>query len=152
MVGTLAAGALGGLLGAAAMGALMRTVRRENPLPSEVFAAQFIFDGDPLDHRYWGLAIHLLYGTLAGVVFGYLLAAYVGAVADLSVTYAIGYGGAWGLVLWILSFGWLAVLGTMERITQLSTDEQILEVFLILVGHLIYGAVLGFTTLATLAL
>lgn len=132
------------------MGALMRTVMRENPLPSEIFAAQFVFDGDPLDHRYWGLAIHLLYGTALGAVFGWLVGSYGGDFGALSAGFAVGYGLGWSIVLWIISFGWLYVLGTLERMADLPTDERIAELFLVLVGHLVYGSVLGYVTLASL--
>lgn len=77
----LVEGAKAGLVGTVTMTAYRLPVSRSLP-PTARFWAKFVSGGDPDDHLLPAAALHLLYGTVAGVVFGLLASISAGATSD----------------------------------------------------------------------
>ena len=130
MVTTLS-GLVGGLLGAAAM-TVAATVARDSAWPSAVVWAMYFGDGDPGNYRTPGLAVHLVYGTLAGAAF----AALVGEPGPATLVDALVLSVGWAVVLAAVAAGfWLHLLVGAEL--DRGALVRMADV------HLAYGAVLG---------
>ena len=99
---------------------------------NQVIMAHFIHR-PPQDLVGQGLALHFLHGGLAGIVFSVILAA-----SYIHNTVAVG--AVFGFVLWILAVLLMKpVTGTGFRGRQLGPLSLVVS----LLGHLIYGIVLG---------
>ncbi|RBI61894.1 hypothetical protein DMJ13_14180 [halophilic archaeon] len=108
--------------------------------PTAAFIAKFT-GGRPGDHPVGALALHLLYGTAAGGVFGGL----VGASDDERVAAELGAseetvglvaGTAYALAL--SAFGERVLLG---RLLDMDLEDDELMIFH--AGHVVYGVALG---------
>jgi len=126
-------GLIGGLLGAAATAAAMRAAEF-GPGPSATVWAMYFGDGDPANYEQQGLAVHVVYGALAGAVF----ASFAGS---LSLSFAT-LGGAllwavvWAAVLAVIALGFwrMVFIGGVPDARALAELGGV---------HLGYGVVLG---------
>lgn len=128
-------GAVGGLIATVLMTLYRTPVFRALP-PTAEFWAQYVAGGDPDDHRTVGLLLHLLYGTVAGALFGPVFRAADGRTRlprdQLGVVAGLGYG------LLLSAFGERVLLRRL-----IGTDLDAGERAVFHVGHVIYGLTLG---------
>ena len=104
--------------------------------PSANFWAQHVSGGDPKDHPIVGLALHLLYGTTAGAVFGGVFALQDAERALEAEQRGLLWGSVYGMVL--SAFGSQVLL---REVLDLRLDAD--ELTLFHAGHLVYGLALG---------
>ena len=130
---SILAGLVGGLLATVVMTALMMTMGDDSPPPTAAFWSKYVGDGPPQEYMMQGMALHFLYGTVAGIVF-VLVAPLVVSVSTL--TAGIIAGLAYAIVLFVVAavFWMRLVLGMEPEMQQVAG---------ILVFHLAYGLVLG---------
>jgi len=132
---TLIGGLVGGLVATIVMTAFMMSLGDDSPPPTALFWSKYVGDGDPGEYMIQGMALHLLYGVIAGGVF----AAVAPAVGFVSVA-TVG-----AAVLWGLLYGFVLFLGAaafwMNVVLGLSPEPKDVAMFLLF--HLVYGAVLG---------
>ena len=123
-------GALAGLVGGLAFGALMAMMAM---LPMIGMLAGS-------DSALVGFAIHMLISAVIGAVYGGLVSV-TGFTSAYALGPGVGFGLAYGFVWWIL--GPLVLMPTMMGMgPQLAAAMSQMNV-MSLVGHLIYGALLG---------
>ena len=104
--------------------------------PSANFWAQSVSGGNPSDQTMAGIALHLLYGTSAGAVFGALFALFDAERAIEPEQRGIIWGGVFGMGL--SAFGNQFLLGDILDV-ELEADE----LALFHAAHLVYGISLG---------
>ena len=131
---TLLAGLVGGLVAAIVMTAVMMVMGDGGPPPTARLVATFA-GGDPDDYAMPGMALHMVYGVAAGVVFALGVPA-LGVVNLGSIGLAVAAGFVYGLVLMIggMVFWMRAVIG-------MEPDREMMTMFGTV--HVIYGLVLG---------
>jgi hypothetical protein len=128
------AGVLGGIAGAFVMGALMIVMNE----PVLGVAIPSLYTLAPPANTGVGMAIHVSYGAVLGVIFVALLRAF-----ELhSPGTVVGSGILWGAIIWVGFAGvvmpvWLSVVGSPASppVPNLQAPS--------LLWHLVYGAVLG---------
>lgn len=126
---------LGGLVATVAMTVFRMPISNSLP-PTANFWAKFVADGDPEDHTFAGLVLHLVYGAGGGAVFGLLAPIpLVGSEHSQEVRGVVS-GLVYGVVLSV--FGERAIL---EGLLDMDPDPD--ERFVFHVGHVIYGLTLG---------
>ncbi|MFC7114803.1 hypothetical protein ACFQH2_07235 [Natronoarchaeum sp. GCM10025703] len=130
---SLIAGLIGGLVATIVMTVLMSTLGDGGPPPTAGLVAK-IAGGDPEEYAMPGMALHLLYGIGAGIVFAFGVP-FVGLSFD-SLAVAAGLGLLYGIVLMIggMMFWMRTVLG-------MAPDTNMMITFGVV--HLVYGVVLG---------
>lgn len=131
----VARGLQGGFVATLVMTAFRLPVVRSLP-PSANFWARYVGGGEPEDHPVAGLALHLLYGTTAGAVFGGLFALGDAERAIEPEQRGLLWGSVYGLVL--SAFGTRVLLDALLDV-RLDADE----LALFHAGHLVYGLALG---------
>ncbi|WP_254838969.1 histidine kinase [Natronomonas marina] len=132
--GSWQAGVLGGIVGAAVMGALVVVM---NP-PTVGVAIPSLYGLAPPQNAAAGLVVHVSHGAVLGVVF----AGIVGA-ADLDSTgKQVGVGAVWGVVTWavlaaLVMPAWLGAVGSPANppLPNFAPPS--------LLWHAVYGVVLG---------
>jgi len=129
---SVVAGAAGGLVATIVMTAAMAALGDGGPPPTARLLAR-VAGGSPGDHAAAGMALHLCYGTVAGVVFA-LGAPAIGLELDGAI--AVGLGLAYGIALMIggMAFWMRLVIGREPDRGMLVTFGAV---------HLTYGLVLG---------
>lgn len=147
---TIINGLVGGLVATVVMTGVMLALGDDSPpLPAFVWST-YIGGGTPEQFRRQGIALHFLYGSVAGGLFvpgaavlkwGFEAAAQVFLTAG---TFTIIWGPGWGL-LWGLCWGSvLFVIATVcWRKAILDMEIDLNHAGLSLLFHLVYGAVLG---------
>lgn len=140
MVSALSIGLSGGFVATVVMTAVrMGLAPNAGPPPSAALWAKFVGDGQPTDYKPQGMALHFLYGTVAGGVF-------VGAFSRFDLGLAIDT--LTGGVVWGVIYGFLLFAGGagfwLKGVLGLSPEKRMAMVFL--VGHLTYGLALGLWT------
>ena len=142
----LVGGALGGLVGAVLFGGLLWVVDPE--LVTDAIPQTYGFEsGGPT-----GWAFHLVHGVVLGVVFGFLITrkpilGTLTADVETPILASLGPNGrivlaglVYGLAIWVLLPGViLSILVTVGDVNDLFPWASILN----LVGHLLYGMLLG---------
>ena len=116
-------------LGAAALAAAVYYWAADAPSPAATFWSQYVGGGAPAAYTGQGLALHLLYGLLAGVVFA---AAFPVQSPGEGLLWGVGYGVvllAVGAVVWLR--GVLDVWPDRAGVLGLAS------------AHLVYGGALG---------
>lgn len=130
---TILSGLLGGLVGSVATGAMLLATGDE-PSPAAVMWAKYLGDGDPANYETHGLAVHLVYGALAGAVF----VAVAGALS-------LGIGSLVGALLWAVVWSaFLVVVGAglwMKVVLGVDPDTEALSGMAVM--HLVFGVALG---------
>ena len=125
-------GALAGLLGGVAMGAMLTT--QMTPVIEVAIPSMYGLEGLAA-----GWVAHLFHSVVLGVVFG----AVAGTLGfDDSVSRSAGLGVAYGVVLWVLLAAlvmpiWLGAVGSPANPPLPNFNPQSL------VGHVVYGLVVG---------
>lgn len=129
-------GAVGGALATAVMTAYRLPVTESLP-PTAQFWAQYVAGGDPDDHPWPALALHLAYGTAAGSAFAVAFQRLRRRGDDCRRAYAaVGLGSLFGLAL--SAFGERAFLDGL-----LSADLDDVDSLVFHASHLVYGLSLG---------
>jgi hypothetical protein len=130
---SVTAGLAGGVVATIVMTIAMMVMGDGGPPPTARLVAKFA-GGDPEDHAMPGMALHFVYGIVAGAVFA------VGVPSiglDLgSIAVAVGLGLVYGVVL--------VIGGTvfwMRLVIGMEPDPDMMMTFGTV--HLIYGVVLG---------
>lgn len=126
-------GAVAGLAGGAAMGVMLAAMMP--PVIEHAIPALYGLDG-----AFAGWTIHLFNSAILGVVF----AALAGALPGYAETRlgSVGFGVVYGVVLWVLLAAllmpvWLSAVGFPNAPQFPNVDPMSL------VGHVVYGAILG---------
>lgn len=130
LVGDVGSGALAGLVGGLAFGALMAMM---SMLPMVGMLAGS-------ESALVGFAIHMLISAVIGAIYGGLVAL-VGLTSAYAVLPGIGIGIAYGFVWWII--GPLVLMPIMMGMGPQFGSALTQMNLLSLMGHLIYGALLG---------
>lgn len=139
--GRVRRGAEGGAVATLVMTAHRLPVTRSLP-PTAEFWSQFVSGDDPYDHPLIALALHALYGVLAGVGFALLASSRdpvrgesgVGPPSPAGEVSMTVWGLVYGLVL--SAFGETVVL---RAVLDVDPDDR----FAFHVGHVLYGITLG---------
>lgn len=130
---TLIAGLIGGLVATIVMTVLMSTLGDGGPPPTAGLVAK-IAGGDPEEYAMPGMALHLLYGIGAGIVFA-VGVPFVGLSFD-SLAVAAGLGLLYGIVLMIGG-----MMFWMRTVLRMAPDRNMMVTFGVV--HIVYGVVLG---------
>lgn len=121
-----------------------------DPPPTADLLARFDGNGHPVDYETEGLVLHLVYGTIGGLLFALAFpvgSRIVGASATSGlpldrVLIGLAAGLGYGAVLFavgIVGWSW-AVLGKLSP-RQFEANRHLLWVFFIV--HVVYGGILG---------
>ncbi|ELZ21088.1 hypothetical protein C475_19058 [Halosimplex carlsbadense 2-9-1] len=131
---TILNGLAGGLVATIVMTVFMMTLGDDSPPPTALFWSKYVGDGEPDEYMMQGMALHMLYGIIAGLVF--VVAVPVIGLGIGSMTMAVLFGLAYGFVLFVgAAVFWMNVV--------LDLDPEVPMVAMFLLFHLIYGAVFG---------
>jgi hypothetical protein len=131
---TLLGGLVGGLVATIVMTIFMMALGDDSPPPTALFWSKYVGDEGPESYMMQGMALHMFYGIVAGVVLAVALP--VAGLGDVTLVTALGAGLAYGFVLFVgAAVFWMAVV--------LALDPEPKQVGAFLLFHLIYGAVLG---------
>ncbi|MEF8892051.1 MAG: hypothetical protein V5A31_12180 [Haloferacaceae archaeon] len=127
------AGLVGGAVATLVMTGALMALGDGGPPPTAALVAK-VTGGDPADHAAPGMALHLLYGVVAGAVFA--VGVPLVGLSLGSVVVAVGLGLGYGVVLMVggMAF-WMRLVIGMEpdRSTMLTFGTV----------HVVYGVVLG---------
>lgn len=145
MVDPNVAGLVGGFAGTVAMTPLMMKAMGDDPSPTQVLASK-LTGGSPEDNQGLGLVLHLVYGTVAGLVLVLAAEALLDPVASYSTGGFAAVGLGWGVVLWIGAFVWMAILGLAGDMMDAPAGEKVQQAGGMLFFHLVYGGVAGAVT------
>ena len=124
-----------GLVATLIMTAFRLPIVRSLP-PSANFWARYVRGGEPDDYPVAGLFLHLLYGTSAGAIFGFLFSMLSAERAIEPEQRGILWGSVYGLGL--SAFGSQFML---EKLLDVRLDAD--ELALFHASHLVYGVALG---------
>ena len=124
-----------GLVATLIMTAFRLPIVRSLP-PSANFWARYVRGGEPDEYPVAGLVLHLLYGTSAGAVFGFLFAMLSAERSIEPEQRGILWGSVYGLGL--SAFGSQIML---EKLLDVRLDADELSLFH--ASHLVYGLALG---------
>lgn len=127
------AGLVGGLVATIVMTTVMMVMGDGGPPPTAGLVAKFA-DGDPEDYAMPGMALHLIYGIVAGAVFAVgvpLLGLELG-----SIVVAAGLGLVYGLILMIGG-----MMFWMRMVLGMEPDRGMMMMFG--TAHIVYGVILG---------
>ncbi|MFD1564494.1 hypothetical protein ACFR99_13160 [Haloarchaeobius amylolyticus] len=127
------AGLAGGVVATISMTALMMAMGDGGPPPTARLVSKFA-GGAPEDHAMPGMALHMIYGIGAGVVFAVGVPLLGLELSSIAVGAGLGLG--YGIVLMIggMAFWMRAVIGIEPDRDMLTTFGTV---------HVVYGIVLG---------
>lgn len=129
-------GLVGGIVATIVMTAFMMGMGDDSPPPTAVFYARVMGDGAPTDYMPQGMVLHLLYGTVAGAVFGAVGAAGAFLFASTGLVDGVLNGIVYGLVLFVIgAVFWFNLV--------LDMDADPPKMAMMGFFHLVYGVVLG---------
>lgn len=139
-VRAITTGLAGGFLGTLGMMFARRMLgSKSGPPPTAAFWAKYLGDGEPSDYKPQGLALHFLYGSIAGAMFQLLRSVLGRGSSDNAKTHPISGGLAYGILLAVWGFA------VILRIV-LGKDPDANKARKFLKGHLAYGLTLGLWT------
>jgi len=130
---TVLAGLAGGVVATIVMTVLMMAMGDGGPPPTAGLVAKFA-GGNPADYAMPGMALHMIYGVVAGAVFA-VGVPLVGFELD-SIVVAAGLGLVYGIILMI---GGMAFW--MRTVIGIEPDTDMMTMFGTV--HVVYGVVLG---------
>jgi uncharacterized membrane protein YagU involved in acid resistance len=132
-------GALAGIGGGLAFGLLMQMMLAPTPdggqMPMMAMVAMVVRS----DSLVVGWLYHLFNSAVIGALFGFLLGSRVHSAAT-----GLAWGAAWGVIWWVLGgLILMPMLLAMEPFAALRMPEMRPVAMGSLVGHLLYGVILG---------
>lgn len=130
---SLTAGLAGGVVATIVMTIAMMMLGDGGPPPTARLVARFA-GGQPEEYAMPGMALHLVYGVVAGAVFA--VGVPLLGVSLTSIPVAVGLGLVYGVVLMIGG-----MLFWMRTVIGLEPDRSMMLMFGTV--HVIYGVVLG---------
>lgn len=130
---SIVAGLVGGFVATLVMTAVMMILGDGGPPPTARLVAKFA-GGDPEDHAMPGMALHFVYGIVAGAVF-VVVVPLLGFGLE-SIVVAVGLGLVYGLALMIGG-----MMFWMRTVIGMDPDRSMMVMFGTV--HLVYGVVLG---------
>lgn len=130
---SLTAGLAGGVVATIVMTIAMMVLGDGGPPPTARLVARFA-GGQPEDYAMPGMALHLVYGVVAGAVFA--VGVPLLGVSLTSIPVAVGLGLVYGIVLMIGG-----MLFWMRTVIGMEPDRSMMLMFGTV--HVIYGVVLG---------
>lgn len=130
---SLITGLIGGIVATIVMTIVMMVMGDGGPPPTARLVAKFR-GGTPEDYAMPGMALHIVYGIVAGAVFA-VAVPLVGLSLD-SLVVAAGLGLVYGLVLMIVGMGFW-----MQGVIGMESDRDMMMMFGTV--HVVYGVVLG---------
>jgi hypothetical protein len=141
MTGRIGASIIGGLIGGVIFGIMMQMMTAPTPdggqMPVIAMIGQIV--GSPTVAAGW--IYHLFNSAVIGAIFGWLLGERVHGYAS-----ALGWGAAYGFAWWII--GGLVLMPLMlgmPAFAPLTMPPMQMVAVGSLIGHLIYGSILGCT-------
>ena len=130
---SLTAGLAGGVVATIVMTIAMMVLGDGGPPPTARLVAKFA-GGQPEEYAMPGMALHLVYGVVAGAVFA--VGVPLLGVSLTSIPVAVGLGLVYGIVLMIGG-----LLFWMRTVIGMEPDRSTMLMFGTV--HVIYGVVLG---------
>ena len=130
---SLTAGLAGGVVATIVMTIAMMVLGDGGPPPTARLVAKFA-GGQPEEYAMPGMALHLVYGVVAGAVFA--VGVPLLGVSLTSIPVAVGLGLVYGIVLMIGG-----MLFWMRTVIGMEPDRSTMLMFGTV--HVIYGVVLG---------
>jgi predicted MFS family arabinose efflux permease len=130
---SLIAGLVGGLVATIVTTIVMMVMGDGGPPPTARLVAKFA-GGEPEDHAMPGMALHFLYGIVAGAVFA--VGVPLVGLDFGSIAVAVGLGIVYGVVLMIVG-----MMFWMRTVIGMEPDRDTMMTFG--TAHLVYGVVLG---------
>jgi len=130
---SITAGLAGGIVATIVMTVLMMVMGDGGPPPTARLVAKFA-GGDPPAYAMPGMALHFLYGVVAGAVFAVGVPLVGLDLGSLAV--AVGLGLAYGVVLMVAG-----MLFWMRAVIGIEPDAETMRTFGTV--HVVYGVVLG---------
>ena len=124
-----------GIVATIIMTAFRLPIMRSLP-PSANFWAKYIGDGNPENYPVIGFLLHILYGTISGVIFGILFSLFDAEQSLEPEQRGLLWGGVYGLVL--SAFGTQIML---KELLDIKLDAD--ELALFHAAHGVYGLSLG---------
>lgn len=131
---SILSGLVGGLVATIVMTAFMMMMGDDSPPPPALFWSKYVGDGEPEEYMMQGMALHFIYGIVAGGVFAVLVTALTLGVGTL--VGGLIWGVIYGIVLFIIGAGFW-----MMMVLDIKPEMQMAMGFLLF--HLVYGVVLG---------
>jgi hypothetical protein len=131
---TILGGLIGGLLATIVMTAFMMALGDDSPPPTSVLWSKYVGNGPPEEYLAPGMALHVLYGTIAGAAF-VVVASLLGYGLE-SLTTSLVAGIVYGLALALVG-----MVFWMKIVIGLDADAKTAGMFGFF--HLVYGVVLG---------
>ena len=129
-------GLIAGLFATVVMTMFMMALGDDSPPPTAALWAKYVGDAGPDAYMKQGMALHLLYGTGAGVAF---------AVIASVLALGVGPGALLGSLLWGIAFGLVLMIGGMvfwmRIVLAMEPEPKTLTTFGLF--HLVYGTTLG---------
>lgn len=130
---SIIAGLAGGLVATIVMTIVMMVMGDGGPPPTAALVAKFA-GGDPEDYAIPGMALHFVYGIVAGAVFAVGVPLIGLSLGSIGV--AVGLGLVYGIVLMIGG-----MMFWMRMVIGMEPDRDTMMMFGTV--HIIYGVVLG---------
>jgi len=131
---SILSGLIGGLLATVVMTMFMMALGDDSPPPTAALWAKYIGSDGPESYMMQGMALHMLYGIIAGGAFA------VGVTA-----LGLGVGSLTTALLWAVVYGLvLTVVGAvfwMRVVLAMEPESAMVGMFALF--HVIYGLVLG---------
>lgn len=128
-------GLAGGLIATIVMTIFMMLLGDDSPPPTSLFWSKYIGAEGPEEYLPQGMALHGIYGIVAGGVFA-VVVPFIEFVSVETIEVAV----LWGLVYGVVLFIGGAVFW-MRIVLDIEPDKRMIGMFLLF--HLIYGAVYG---------
>jgi hypothetical protein len=131
---SIISGLAGGLVATIIMTGFMMAMGDDSPPPTALLWSKYVGSGESNQYMMQGMALHFIYGIIAGGVF---------AAISLGIGLGIGtlaggllWGFIWGLVLFVIGAAFW-----MMMVLDMSPDRQMVMGFGLF--HIVYGLVLG---------
>jgi len=133
---SILSGLVGGLLATIVMTMFMMALGDDSPPPTAALWAKYVGDGAPESYMMQGMALHMMYGIVAGGAF---------AVGVTALGLGVGAGALTTSLLWAVVYGLvLTVVGAavwMRVVLAMEPKPAMVGMFALF--HVIYGLVLG---------
>lgn len=135
------AGLIGGLIATVAMTVVMMPGMKGKPPPPAYLFAK-LMKKEPASLKMAGMIGHLAYGSVAGLVFG-LVTIDVFGWTEMLWLWGILFA---GVLMVIMGMIWAPITGMMKEMMPegQTKNEKMMGMMGVLLGHVVYGVVLGF--------